>query len=89
MTVPIYLDNPLSVECIETAATSTHRVVLTVQHSWGYPATPDDLYDVGTIGEIAQVLRLPDGSVHVIVRTTDVVRLNDTTVEKGIFTANV
>ena len=69
LTVPIYIDNPLSVACIEAAANAGKQVVLTAQHSWGYPAEPADIYKVGTIGEIAQVLRMPDGSLHAIVRT--------------------
>lgn len=89
LTVPIYVDNPLSVACIEAAATNAHRIVLTAQHSWAYPAEPADIYNVGTIGEIAQVLRMPDGSLHAIVRTTDAVRISDITIENGIFMGEV
>lgn len=88
LTVPIYIDNPLSVACIEAAATANQRVVITPQHSWSYPSMPGDIYDVGTIGDIAQVLRMPDGTLHAIVRTTDVVQLTDIVVENGIFTAD-
>ena len=88
LTVPIYIDNPLSVACIEAAATANQRVVITPQHSWSYPSMPGDIYDVGTIGDIAQVLRMPDGTLHAIVRTTDVVQLTDIGVENGIFTAD-
>ena len=86
--MPIYIDNPLSVACIEAAATANQRVVITPQHSWSYPSMPGDIYDVGTIGDIAQVLRMPDGTLHAIVRTTDVVQLTDIGVENGIFTAD-
>ena len=88
LTVPIYIDHPLSVACIEAAATANQRVVITPQHSWSYPSMPGDIYDVGTIGDIAQVLRMPDGTLHAIVRTTDVVQLTDIGVENGIFTAD-
>ena len=89
LTVPIYIDNPLSVACIEAAANSAKRIVLTAQHSWSYPAEPADIYNVGTVGEIAQVLRMPDGSLHAIVRTTEAVRINDITIENGIFMGDV
>ena len=85
LTVPIYVDNPLSVACIEAAANAGKQIILTAQHTWAYPAVPDDIYNVGTIGEIAQVLRMPDGSLHAVVRTTNAVRLNDIVVENGIF----
>ena len=89
LTVPVYIDNPLSVACIEAAANAGKNIVLTAQHSWSYPASPDDVYNVGTIGEIAQVLRMPDGSLHAIVRTTSAVRISDITVENGIFMGEV
>ncbi|MBO4626067.1 MAG: AAA family ATPase [Alphaproteobacteria bacterium] len=89
LTVPIYIDNPSSVACIEAAANNAKPIVLTAQHSWSYPATPDDIYNVGTIGEIAQVLRMPDGSLHAIVRTTGAVRLSNITIENGIFMGDV
>ena len=89
LTVPIYIDNPLSVACIESAANSGKQIVLTAQHSWTYPAEPSDIYNVGTIGEIAQVLRMPDGSLHAIVRTTSAVHITDISVENGIFMGEV
>jgi len=89
LTVPVYIDNPMSVKCIEAAMAAGRRLVLAPQHSWGYPTAPQDIYDVGTIGDIAQVLRMPDGAVHAIIRTTDAVALRDITVgEDGLFTAN-
>lgn len=89
LTVPIYIDNPMSIACIEAAAESTHRVVLAAQHSWNYPTSPDDLYNVGTIGEIAQVLRMPDGALHAIVRTTAAVKLSGVVVENGVFSGDI
>ena len=85
LTVPIYIDNPLSVACIEAAVNNAKHIVLTAQHGWAYPSAPDDIYNVGTIGEIAQVLRMPDGSLHAIVRTTGVVRISNITIENGVF----
>ncbi|MBO5833494.1 MAG: AAA family ATPase [Alphaproteobacteria bacterium] len=89
LTVPVYIDNPVSVACIEAAMNADRRVVLVPQHSWAYPATVEDIYYIGTIGDIVQVLRMPDGAVHAIVKTTGVVALNDTTVQNGIFTADI
>ncbi len=88
LTVPVYIDNPSSVACIEAAA-KHQKIVLAPQHSWYYPTSPDDLYDIGTIGDIAQVLRMPDGAVHAIIRTTDVVKIYDTSIDDNIFRANV
>ena len=87
LTVPIYIDNPLSVACIEAATKLNQKIIITPQHSWNYPDATEDIYDIGTIGDIAQVLRLPDGTLHAIVRTTDVVNLSDVSVENGLFSA--
>lgn len=87
LTVPVYIDNPLSVACVESATKQDQKLVITAQHSWSYPSTAADIYDVGTVGDIAQVLRMPDGALHAIIRTTDVVRMSDITVANGMFTA--
>ena len=89
LTVPVYVDNPLSVACIEAATNNHQRIVLCPQHSWPYPSTMDDIFTTGTIGEIAQVLHMPDGAIHAIVRTTDVVDLSDIEITNGIFSANI
>lgn len=88
LTVPIYVDNPASVSCVEAAAQQNQQLVIAAQHSWSYPSSPEDIYDVGTIGDIVQVLRMPDGALHAIVRTTSVVRLADIGIENGLFMAN-
>ncbi len=88
-TVPAFLDNTLSVKCVHAAAmTPDAKIVLVPQRSWSYPTMPDDLYNVGTIGELVQKLNMPDGAAHVLVRTTGVVALRDVEVNDGIFCAN-
>ena len=89
LTVPVYVDNPVSIDCIESAVAQNHTLVLCPQHSWTYPSTPDDIFTVGTLGEIAQVLRMPDGAVHAIIKTTSVVNLSDITVNSGVFSGEI
>lgn len=89
LTVPVYVDNPVSIDCIESAVSQNHTLVLCPQHSWTYPSTPDDIFTVGTLGEIAQVLRMPDGAVHAIIKTTSVVNLSDMTVNSGVFSGEI
>ena len=89
LTVPVYVDNPVSIDCIELAVAQNHTLVLCPQHGWGYPSNPDDIFTTGTLGEIAQVLRMPDGAVHAIIKTTNVVNLSNITVNRGVFSADV
>ncbi len=87
MTVPVFVDNPQSIACIEAAAAQRGRVILAPQRRWAYPTTPSEIYNVGTIGDIAQVLRMPDGTLHAIIRTTAAVHLSDITIDKDLFVA--
>ncbi len=89
LTVPVYVDNLLSIACIEAATKNHQRLILCPQHSWSYPSTIDDIFGTGTIGEIAQVLHMPDGAIHAIIRTTNVVNLSDIIIIDGIFSANI
>lgn len=88
LTVPVYIDNKTSIACIESAAKMGQRLVLVAQRTWNYPASTKDIYDVGTIGDIIQVLRMPDGAVHAIVRTTDAVKISDVVIADGLFIGN-
>ena len=89
MTLPVYVDNPISIACVEGAVASHGRIVIAPQHSIAYPTSPSDMYEYGTIGDVVQVLRMPDGALHTIVRTTDVVKITDMTIENGVFSGTV
>lgn len=87
LTVPVLVDNPMSVNCIKTATKAGHQtLVLVPQHSWSYPASINDIYTVGTVGDIVQILSMPDGAVHLLVRTTTAASLSDIEIHDGIFT---
>ena len=85
LTVPVYVDNPTSIACIQSATREHQKLVLCPQHNWTYPTSVDDIFTTGTIGNIAQVLHMPDGSIHAIIQTTDVVNLSDINITDGIF----
>lgn len=87
LTLPVYIDNPQSIACVNAAANGNKRLIVAAQHTWTYPSARDDIYDIGTIGELSQVLHMPDGAIHAVVRTTHAVQLHDITVTDGLFTA--
>ena len=89
LTVPVFVDNPVSIDCIEAAVANNHTLILCPQHGWGYPSSAEDLFSTGTLGEIAQVLRMPDDAIHAIIKTVRVVNLHDIDVKNGVFSANV
>ncbi len=85
LTVPIYLDNQISVACMDAAVAGNRRVILAPQHKWNYPTDPEELFKIGTLAEVIQILRLPDNSIHTIVQTKSAVSISDISVKDGLF----
>ncbi|MGA0033040.1 MAG: endopeptidase La [Burkholderiales bacterium] len=68
MVIPLFVGRPKSIKALETAMEAGKSIVLVAQKSAAKdePA-PEDLYDVGSIANILQMLKLPDGTVKVLV----------------------
>ncbi len=89
LAVPILIDNPTSVSCVKSAAENgSQQLILVPQHSWNYPTSVEDIYSVGTIGDIVHILTMPDGSIHALIKTHAVVNLKDIEINDGIFSAS-
>jgi len=68
MMMPFVVGRPSSVKALEHALARDRRIFLAAQHdaTTDDPAAPD-IYTVGTISNIVQSLKLPDGNIKVIV----------------------
>jgi len=68
MVIPLFVGRPKSIKALEAAMEEGKNVVLVAQKSAAKdePA-PEDLYGVGTVSTILQMLKLPDGTVKVLV----------------------
>lgn len=89
MTVPALIDNPASVNCVKAVVAAGHqRIILVPQHSWAYPSAIDDIYTVGTVGDIIQVLTMPNGAIHLLIKTTQAVNLRNIEINEGLFSAD-
>src|SRR6187455_3884578 len=68
MVIPLFVGRPKSIKALETAMEAGKSIVLIAQKSAAKdePA-PEDLYSIGTIANILQMLKLPDGTVKVLV----------------------
>ena len=68
MMLPLFIGRPKTVRTVQEALKGDKRIVLVTQKD---PKCDDpkagDLYDVGTVGTVMQMLRLPDGTVKVLV----------------------
>ena len=68
MVIPLFVGRPKSIKALETAMEAGKNIVLVAQKSAAKdePA-PEDLYAIGTVSNILQMLKLPDGTVKVLV----------------------
>ncbi|PJB70746.1 MAG: endopeptidase La [Alphaproteobacteria bacterium CG_4_9_14_3_um_filter_47_13] len=68
MIVPLFVGREKSVRALERVMQEDKQIFLVTQTSPSHDDPgPDDLYDVGTVGTILQLLKLPDGTVKVLV----------------------
>lgn len=68
MVIPLFVGREKSIRCLEAAMDKDKQIFLVAQKDAGVdePDT-DDIYQVGTIATILQLLKLPDGTVKVLV----------------------
>ncbi|MCC4797889.1 endopeptidase La [Enterovibrio norvegicus] len=68
MVIPLFVGRDKSIRCLEAAMDNDKQILLVAQKD---AATDDpaieDLYEVGTVASILQLLKLPDGTVKVLV----------------------
>lgn len=68
MIVPLFVGRDKSVKALEDVMQDDKQILLVAQKNAGQddPAV-DDIYEMGTIGTVLQLLKLPDGTVKVLV----------------------
>jgi ATP-dependent Lon protease len=77
MVIPLFVGRPKSIKALEAAMEEGKNVVLIAQKSAANDdPTPEDLYGVGSIASILQMLKLPDGTVKVLVEGIHRARIN-------------
>ncbi|MEE8574408.1 MAG: endopeptidase La, partial [Thermodesulfobacteriota bacterium] len=68
MVVPLFVGRDKSIKALEFAMSNDKSILLAAQKKAKTDApTPDDIYEMGTLGTILQLLKLPDGTVKVLV----------------------
>ena len=68
MIVPLFVGREKSINALESAMKQEKEIFLVAQKSAQKDEpTEDDIYQIGTIGVIIQLLRLPDGTVKALV----------------------
>lgn len=88
MVIPLFVGRPKSIKALEVATERGTPILLAAQKNAAKdePALAD-VYEVGTIATVLQLLKLPDGTVKVLVEGSQRARLHDLTEGDGYFSA--
>ncbi|MBT5569738.1 MAG: endopeptidase La [Alphaproteobacteria bacterium] len=88
MIVPLFVGREKSVRALEDVMQDDKQILLVTQKDAGQDdPSPEDLYTVGTIGTILQLLKLPDGTVKVLVEGGERASVVDFTENEEFFQA--
>ncbi|MEM9404119.1 MAG: endopeptidase La [Pseudomonadota bacterium] len=72
MVIPLFVGREKSIVALDRAMNSGKRILLIAQQKADLDdPEPEDLYEVGTVATILQLLKLPDGTVKVLVEGSE------------------
>ena len=68
MVIPLFVGRPKSIKALEEVMGAEKQIMLATQMNAAEddPAA-DGIYDIGTLANVLQLLKLPDGTVKVLV----------------------
>ena len=76
MVIPLFVGRPKSIKALDVAMESSKHILLAAQKSAAKDEPgAEDLYDIGSVATILQMLKLPDGTVKVLVEGTQRARI--------------
>src|SRR5258708_24181587 len=88
MVIPLFVGRPKSIKALETAMESGKSILLVAQKSAAKDEpSPEDLYEIGSVANILQMLKLPDGTVKVLVEGVQRARVIEVVDEKTHYVA--
>ena len=90
MVIPLFVGRPKSIKALESAMESERRIMLVAQKAAAKdePAV-EDMFSVGCVATILQLLKLPDGTVKVLVEGQQRAKVNKIEDGEHHFSANV
>ncbi len=90
MVIPLFVGRPKSIKALELAMESERRIMLVAQKAAAKDEpSVEDMFEVGCVSTILQMLKLPDGTVKVLVEGQQRARVNRIDDGETHFTANV
>jgi ATP-dependent Lon protease len=90
MMTPFVVGRESSVRALEEALTGDRKIFLATQHDASIDEPrPENIYTVGTIGNIVQSVKMPDGNIKVLVEGLERAKAVEITDADGFFVATV
>ncbi|MCI3208356.1 MULTISPECIES: endopeptidase La [Pandoraea] len=90
MVIPLFVGRPKSIKALETAMEGGKHIMLVAQKAAAKDEpTAKDLYEIGCVANILQMLKLPDGTVKVLVEGIQRARTLSVDEEETQFTSEV
>jgi ATP-dependent Lon protease len=87
---PFIVGREASVRALEEALAGDKKIFLSTQHDASIDdPKPEEIYAVGTLANIVQSVKLPDGNIKVLVEGIERARSLSISTEEGFFRANV
>jgi ATP-dependent Lon protease len=90
MMTPFIVGREASVRALEEALAGEKKIFLATQHDASVDdPKPEEIYQVGTLANIVQSVKLPDGNIKVLVEGSERAKIVQVTSEEGFFRATV
>jgi len=90
MVIPLFVGRGKSIKALEAAMVDNKQIFLVAQRkSANDDPSPDDIYQVGTLSSVLQLLKLPDGTVKVLVEGEKRARAKEYHQDKGYLEASI
>ncbi len=90
MVIPLFVGRPKSIKALEAAMEAGRQIMLVAQKAAGKDEPkPDDMFEVGCVSTILQMLKLPDGTVKVLVEGMQRAKTNSISDSGEYFTSVV
>lgn len=90
MVIPLFVGRPKSIKALEAAMDANKSILLVAQKSAAKDEPEiEDLYGIGCVASILQMLKLPDGTVKVLVEGAQRARLNSVDDQKTLFVSQI
>jgi ATP-dependent Lon protease len=87
---PFIVGREASVRALEDALSGDKKIFLVTQHDASIDdPKPEEIYQVGTLANIVQSVKLPDGNIKVLVEGTERAKIVQVASEEGFFRATI